>query len=305
MELVGGHYGLEVTGCELFRSLVNDVYEIDAGADRFAFKLYQQSSAERARSADEVAWEQELVRELRRTGFGAPRPVALLNGDSVGQLSAPEGPRPFALTEWVEGGKPSPPWSGDLYRDFGSLIARFHSAAEWFTSERNRRPIDPPAALNQAVEEVVLRLPRVEDQRLVAARAGLATRQLGSLAEADMTWGVRHGDVTLDNVHRVGGDLVLHDFDRSGPGWLAADLTGVRATVHWPAFLDGYLGLRSLSSADLAALPWLRIADLISNLRFHLVDKSLIRGVESRSEGWVERELASLRDTPAPGDLAP
>jgi len=113
----------------------------------------------------------------------------------------------------------------------------------------------------------------------------------------DLTWGVRHGDVTLDNILvGQGGDLGLHDFDRSGAGLLAADLTGVRSTAQWPAFLAGYLEHRPLTRVDLQAIPVLQVAELIANLRFHLVHKVALFGAETRGEGWVERELASLRD---------
>jgi Ser/Thr protein kinase RdoA (MazF antagonist) len=49
--------------------------------------------------------------------------------DSCGELEAPEGSRPFALTEYAEGTKPQPPASDELYRDFGRLIGRFHAAS--------------------------------------------------------------------------------------------------------------------------------------------------------------------------------
>lgn len=296
-ELVGVAYGLEVLNCRLQRSLVNDVYEVTARSGRWALKVYRQTGAARAWSYEEVVWEQELGMALLEQGFGAPRPVRLSNGELVGQLDAPEGPRPYALTEWVEGTKPVPPLTDDLYRRFGQLTAHFHTIAEAHTSTHPRRGSGSFEGLAVAAEQVLAALGAAGDRDLVDERAGAARTALDRLTQSGMTWGVCHGDVTLDNVHVGAAGLVLHDFDLSGPGWLADDLTGAFATPHWPAFEEGYREVRELTLADLEALPWLGITSRILNLRFHLVDKIELRGAESRSEGWVDRELAELRDS--------
>jgi Ser/Thr protein kinase RdoA (MazF antagonist) len=281
--------------CRLQRSLANDVYEVVGAGGRYAFKVYRQSGAARGWSLDEVIWEQELVLALVQQGLDVPRPVRLSNGELVGRLDAPEGLRPYALTEWVEGTKPMPPWTDELYRKFGQLVARFHTLAGALRPTHPRRSTGAVDALAVATEEVLAALPDGEDRGLVRERAATAATHLTRLTQAGITRGVCHGDVTLDNVHVTAAGLVLHDFDLSGPGWLADDLTGVYSTPHWPAFKQGYRELRELSSADVEALPWLGIASRVTNLRFHLVDKVQLRGWESRSEGWVERELAGLR----------
>lgn len=123
--------------------------------------------------------------------------------------------------------------------------------------------------------------------------ADLAERARPHLRAEVSRWGVRHGDISPDNTHRSPDGLVLFDCDQCGPGPLAADLVGVRATDHWTAFAHGYRRVRELPS--LAALPWLEAAGLIKNLEFHLVRRTAYQGTASLAEGWVERELASLR----------
>jgi Ser/Thr protein kinase RdoA (MazF antagonist) len=82
----------------------------------------------------------------------------------------------------------------------------------------------------------------------------LADRARQELSARELSLGIRHGDVTLDNVHRTGAGLVLHDFDLAGPGWLAADLTGVHAAQHWHAFAAGYSAVHALP--DLSIVSW-------------------------------------------------
>lgn len=212
---------------------------------------------------------------------------------SCGELDAPEGPRPFALSEWVEGTKPQPPAGDDLFRDFGSLIGRFHAAGADFRSGHPRRP----ASLSTMLDEPLRAIAPYLDSDHADRVATLAARAREQLSARELAWGIRHGDVTLDNIHRSDRGLVLHDFDLAEPGWLAADLTGVHATGHWHAFADGYTAEHPLP--DLPTIPWLEVCRLIENLRFHLVEKPRYRGLESLAEGWADHALALVGELSA------
>jgi Ser/Thr protein kinase RdoA (MazF antagonist) len=281
--LVGARYGLQARTCVLLRSLVNDVYRIDTADRRYVLKLHRHDGW----SVREVAWEQDLVAHVIGRGVACPAPVPMLDGSLCGELRAPEGTRPFALSEHVEGTKPQLPATDELYRDFGLLIGRFHAAGASFRSSQPRRVFDLTRVLDEPLQALMPHLGGHTDR--VTALAVRAREQLGA---REITWGIRHGDVTLDNIHRTERGLVLHDFDLAGPGWLVADLTGVHATAHWHAFAAGYAAVRALP--DLSALPWLEVCALIGNLRFHLVEKPQYRGLESVAEGWADRDLARI-----------
>lgn len=137
-DLVRRSYGLDVRSCVLVRTLVNDVYEVGAAGQRCVLKVYRAGGW----STDEVCWEQELAVHLGARGVPVAPAVPLSDGRLAGELAAPEGPRPFALTAYVEGEKPRPPLDDELYRDFGELAASFHRAADAFASAYRRRPFD-------------------------------------------------------------------------------------------------------------------------------------------------------------------
>ena len=103
--LVGARCGLAVTGCELVRSLTNDVYRVRTGAGDLACKVYGAGRW----SAAQVAWEQDLAAHLAAAGITGAAPVPLDDGTLVGTLEAPEGTRPFTVTAWAAGRKPRPP----------------------------------------------------------------------------------------------------------------------------------------------------------------------------------------------------
>jgi Ser/Thr protein kinase RdoA (MazF antagonist) len=274
-------YGLAVTGCTLLRSLVNDVYEVTTSDARYILKLYRYDG----RHPDEIRWETGLSAHLVAHGLSTPAIRPLPDGDPVGVLDAPEGPRPFVLQEFVDGTKP--PYEESLYREFGVLVARFHEMADSYVSEFPRRT----AELSHSLDELGPHLASAEENLL----RDLADAVRNNVAQYSPARGIFHGDVSLDNLLVGGNGLVLYDFDLAGVGYRATDFTGVAATPHWKAFKIGYTAHRPISPDDEAAIPYLGVAERISNLRFHLVDKALIRGTESRTEGWADRELTALR----------
>jgi Ser/Thr protein kinase RdoA (MazF antagonist) len=304
-DLLRTSHGLDNADCVLIRSFVNDVYQVKVKTadrtDAYALKVYQSGRW----SPDEVRWELELVGHVAEAGVPVPRIVPLANGAPCGILDAAEGPRVYALTEFVAGRKPEPPFDDALYQEFGALIATFHASTDGFASRHPRRPSDLAMLLDRPIERVsaalidrpddrwlVLELGAEAGSRLTAASAAGLGLGLGSGLE----YGICHGDVSLDNVFLGPDGLSLHDFDSAAPGWRAADLTGVSLTPHFEAFVTGYRAVRPLDDADLAAVPWFAVAGLIENLAFHLIDKPAYRGTESLGEGWVEDGLTELRE---------
>ena len=280
-QALGNHlaevYGLPLTGCTLLRSFVNDVYEVATPDARYVLKLYRAGRWQEA----EIRWETGLSAHLVKSGLTVPQPVSLADGTDVGVLETPEGDRPFALSTYLSGTKPQPPFDDDLYHSFGGLLAAFHDATDDFSSPHPRRRQDFDEPLPPAEENLL--------RDLTAAVRNHLAQYSGAL-----TRGICHGDVTLDNLFVTDDGLALYDFDLSAEGYRAADFTGVASTPHWPAFVAGYTSRRPIPAADLAAIPYLAVAGRISNLRFHLVDKPLIRGTESIGEGWAAAELDAL-----------
>lgn len=293
-DLVHDSYGLDVTSCTLIRSFVNDVYEVATPERRYVLKVYEHGGW----SPDEVAWEQELIAHLASAGVAVAPIVPLRNGEPAGVLDAPEGPRPYAMVEFVEGSKPRRPFTDALYEDYGRLLARLHVAADGFRTTRYRRGSGLELTLDEPLADV---LPVLDpaDQTVVQELGAAARDRITRLAEAGLEWGIRHGDVTLDNVHQTPRGLVIHDFDLAAEGWRAADLAPCLATPFADAFRSGYTEVRELKPVELEALPWLGVVEHIGNLRFHLREKPAWRGTESIGEGWAEDLLKSLRATAA------
>ncbi|WP_158441168.1 phosphotransferase enzyme family protein [Kribbella steppae] len=209
-------YGIDFTGCTLLRSLVNDVYEVTTADARYILKLYRYGG----RHLDGIRWETGLSAHLIANGLSAPAIRPLPDGDPVGLLDAPEGPRPFVLQEFVDGTKP--PYAEELYRDFGVLVAQFHEMADSYVSEFPRRTAD----LSHSLDELRPQLAPAEENLL----QDLADAVRNNLAQYSAERGICHGDVTLDNLLVAGNCLTLYDFDLAGADYRAADFH--RRRVH-------------------------------------------------------------------------
>jgi len=291
LQLVRENYPIEPLDAVLVRPFVNDVYRVTSREGSYALKIYGAGRF----TADEIRWEQQLVRHLVDQSLAVAQTVDLRNGDCVGMLTAPEGVRPYALTDWLPGKKPQPPWTNDLYRRVGTNLARLHQALDSFRSDLPRRPIRSGTEPEQLITALADDPPR---QQFVLEAATAARTELERLAPSGLRWAIRHGDYSLDNVHvDDAGELSVYDFDLAGPGWQVEDLAGALTTDFADTFLAAYTAVRPLSTADLEALPWLGIVAAIDNLHFHLVRKPRTHGTASLAEGWVDRAWRVLEET--------
>jgi Ser/Thr protein kinase RdoA (MazF antagonist) len=76
-------------------------------------------------------------------GVPVPDAVPLADGRLVGIVDAPEGQRPYSLTAFVGSGvKARQPFTAGLYREFGAVIAAFHTAGDSFATTYPRRSFD-------------------------------------------------------------------------------------------------------------------------------------------------------------------
>jgi Ser/Thr protein kinase RdoA (MazF antagonist) len=282
-------YEIAVDSCVLIRSFVNDVYRARAESGDLLVKIYRAGRL----SPAEVDWEARLSRHLAERGIPVPAVQPGIDGELVQVADCAEGPRAVTVTEFARGEKPRPPFDGALYRGFGGAVAQLHEAALDFVTDRPRHSYDLDAVITSTHRIVASgRLDPEDERRVDAAVADLGrARPMITALEP----GIRHGDVTLDNLLLDGDRMIIYDLDLGGPGPLVADLTGVASTPHWPDFLAGYRSVRALGDDQLAALPTLKLAAILAHLAFHVIDKPEFVGTESLAEGWVDQALELLR----------
>lgn len=264
-EVVRSAYALDrVTDAVLLRRFVNDVYLLTDEDCRYIFKVYRPAW----RDIPPILWEVDLLAQLSRQGAPVATAIPRADGRSVTVIQAPEGERYAVLFGYAEGEKPREPFTADLYYRFGHAAGLVHERSADFVSPYPRRPLDLATLLDkplQALEPFLAGRP--DDWTYVVNLARRLRRGITDLAGAGLDWGPCHQDMTLDNVHvTADGRVTFYDFDSGGPGWRSLDFQGIydhamyNRNGHWDAFLAGYSEVRSLSDADLAAIPYFVLA---------------------------------------------
>jgi Ser/Thr protein kinase RdoA (MazF antagonist) len=243
--------------CRLLRRGLHDTYLISSCGERYIARIYRAGS----RSSSDVGYELDLLMHLSQKGVSVSRPIADEEGRLMRLLSAHEGLRPFVVFTYAHGERLS--WDEVDTRLAGRLLAQIHSASADFVTTHMRAAADLEHLVDRPMSAIrPFLVHRRSDWAYLAALASRIRAHLADRAH-DLDWGVCHGDFGAKNVHiDPHGKLTAFDFDRCGLGWRAFDFalimwaaTGRNRPDMWRSFLAAYLEDRSLSTADLAAMP--------------------------------------------------
>jgi Ser/Thr protein kinase RdoA (MazF antagonist) len=281
----------------LLRAYTNDVYRVEVEGERFALKLYGVGWRDDAA----IRWEIDLLHHLARQGVNVAQPVPDRNGEALGEVVLDGERRQAVLFAWADGSKPKAPFTPAMYRRQGMAAATIHLAADGFTSPYARPPLDLDHLIAQPIAFIETIPGNHQAKSTLRSIADDLSAAITSLAEQGLDWGPCHGDLTFDNVHHTAeGKTVWYDFDSGGPGWRAIDLQGWAATMpdrqkDWQAFLAGYQEVRPLNERDIAAAPYLHLAQDVWSVQLDLQHRVIARGPEAISQLLAERcdELVS------------
>lgn len=246
--------------CTLLKSKLNDTYLLRTEHDRYILRVYRAHW----RSLSAIQYELDLLLHLAKKGRGVSFPLARTDGALLGTVYAPEGIRHLALFTYA----PGKPFYGEAMlansRWLGQVIAELHLAAADFTSTHERTPLDVESLLDSPLEALrPLLAHRTQDWEYLVHLAAALRENLTTCIAQGLSRGICHGDLISVNAHMTDNDEVtFFDFDCCGPGWIAYDLSHIRALVTmvqkdqrtWDAFLQGYTDKKMVTEADLAAV---------------------------------------------------
>lgn len=288
-----------VLSCLLVRSYVNDVFKVTTSRSNWVLKVYRRGW----RTAWDARWEAELCSQISAQGIEVALPVAGGDGEAVQVLSTPEGDRAAMLTPWLPGAKPQPPFTPELYRDFGRTAAMFHEATRDFHSTAPGRLLNAGHLIRRPVAKLESSFPdRQEDFARLQKVAEEVTASLDALTPG-LPFGVCHGDLTLDNLHVLpDGSIAFYDFCLSGHGWFALDFAGFHGWVSrdatalpkWQAFQQGYCEVRPISDEEFSAVPYFDIAYQIWDLEHTMHNWSAWSGSWRSADEKVDTMLAEI-----------
>jgi Ser/Thr protein kinase RdoA (MazF antagonist) len=297
-KLVAGSYAVQNPRCILIQKGLNDTYEVRTGGDHTILRIHRPGW----RIEEEIQFELDFIWHLADRSV----PVSFPLPNRVGQYTSPielDGKPTFAtLFSFAAGTRPS--LSLENARLMGVAAAQLHQASDDFSSEHSRFALDTAHLLVEpltALEDYLVNEPEaIYLLRTVVAFLKLDIEEVVS----DLEWGPCHGDLHEHNAHADSdGNLTLFDFDCCGFGWRAYDIAVFKwasrrepnADELWETYLSGYQSVRTLSEADLKAVPIFVMVRHIWLAGVHASNPDVF-GAGVISEGYLKGFLDDVRD---------
>lgn len=255
-------FGFEGVLCKNLNTPTNDVIEVTTPRGHYALKLYNIAS----RKAKDVQWELDLTLHLINNGVPVARPVAG-EGGYLHNFVIDGEDRATVLFEWAAGEKPKA--AQVTYVLLGRAAARIHKAADTFRSDLPRKKYDAATLIDEQLERMEQPLRENGQWQRVF---DLTERLRRIITNPALDYGICHMDLTLDNVHLKGGNLIVFDFDSSGESWRAIEPWGVKklSEDYFRAWLEGYRSVREFSRDDENAVAAFGIVGDIRNVVWKL-----------------------------------
>ncbi len=248
----------------------NSNFLVHAGSGPFILTLY-----EKRVDAGDLPFFLGLMNHLAAAGITCPVAIADRNGNTLRKLAG----RPAALISFLEGvwvRKPQPAHCGQV----GAALAHFHLAAKGFSLTR-------PNALAQPDWRPLFQTCREGADSVLAGLEAEIDQELAGLEQAwpeGLPGGVIHADLFPDNVFFLKNQLSgIIDFYFACNEILAYDVAiCLNAWCFEPdnsfnitkarALLRGYMEVRPMGAAELAALPVLARGSALRFLLTRLFD---------------------------------
>lgn len=274
-----------VADCRLHTRGVNDTYDLRCGTARYVLRCYRAGW----RRLDDIGFELEALLHLQRKGVPVAAPVMRCDGEYVGRIDCPEGPRATVLFTYAEGRLVA---MVEESHHYGCALASIHNATDDFTSSTEHFRLDLRHLLDEPLPLILPFLAaRPTDRDYLAELAGRLRLQIERVG-AGLSVGFCRGDAWGGNAHVLDDTVTFFDFDCCGEGWLSYDLAVFLwdqasgdhpdRSAHCAAILAGYQTQRAIRPADRDAIPLFVLARQIWHMGVHAA------GVDHWGSGWLD-----------------
>lgn len=269
--LVQKNYALtDVESCTLIARGFNDHYLIATKNEKTIFRVYLNNKYY-VDSFDAYQFELDLLEHLHSNGIPVANPLPRDSGELLGYTDTGHGKRAFALFTYVEGVRLSrdsifPTQSFQL----GKTMAQIHLAANSFNTPLKRYRLDQTYLIDEPLKLIEARTKTSgenanTDERLMRAKHIVEKLQplnhyidsLNNINVENDEFGIIHADLHMGNVHFLGNNPKVFDFDHCAYGWRAYDLAIAYylPTAIRDAMIEGYESVRPLSDSERTSLP--------------------------------------------------
>ncbi|MEK3884529.1 phosphotransferase enzyme family protein [Paenibacillus sp. PL2-23] len=279
-QFIQEHYDIpSIMYCRLLMRGMNDTFLVKTPGSKYVFRVYRTPWRSHI---SEIAFEVELIQHLYRNGVAVSYPIQALNSTYIQTFQAPEGIRYGLLFSYAEG-EPLRFETEESAYHYGRSVASLHDKSDMYETKLSRPALDITYLIEEPLGIIQQHMShRMEDYHFIERVGNMISAKLTEVQHG-LDWGICHGDLHGGNAHKTEETITHFDFDICGYGWRAYDLAVFKFAREvemktqseqndtiWNGFLAGYMSIRTLSQADLDAVPYLCAARQIWLMRLTL-----------------------------------
>lgn len=271
LELVNSQYSSlgKASNCKLLRRGFNDSYLVGIGNDWFIFRVYFNHKYY-IDSTDAFKFELDLLAHLYDSGVPVATAKRNDNNELLGFTATVLGERAFALFSYAAGDVITKKTvNSELCFIMGKTTAELHLAANSFQSDYRRYHLDRKYLVDEPLKMIAQQsdkvLRTISEREVKEVEGMISSMQpieelVETIASLDVSgdeFGVIHSDLHLGNIHFVGNQPTIFDFDHCAYGWRAYELAMIEFMPDWQKaeLLKGYESVRPLSKAERDCIP--------------------------------------------------
>jgi Ser/Thr protein kinase RdoA (MazF antagonist) len=262
-------YGLSDTACRLLIRNVSDTYVIENATEKYIFKIYRDAH----RKQEEIKGEVELLTILFEKGAKVSRPIPDKNGQMLQVLNAAEGTRYGVLFSWAQGGIVYTMTDEQLEK-VGREMAVIHNITSSIELRYYRKEYSINTTIIDPIKIIEPAFTGLEEEYAYLKDTAADVIAQYDKFSSNFSYGYCHYDFLPKNFHFTeAGDITFFDFDFSGKGLLANDITSF--FIHYfmevtsgkitaqqgrdafKKFIASYRKMRPLPDEEINAIPYL------------------------------------------------
>ncbi|MDF2686497.1 MAG: hsK1 [Clostridia bacterium] len=272
-------YTQKIRTCRFYYRGIHDTYIVKAGCEIYYFKIYRYGF----RSKEEIQIEIDWLKHLKECGIYATMPIVNMDGEYITEFNTLQGIRYGVLFSSVGTLSFNEVEETDLInKKLGEYLASMHCALDSmeYTSCRSELNIDtfiniPMQHIKDFAKFYTFDLDFLETVAISVKE------KISVLSNEAAQYGICHGDFYSGNIRFNDSNIpVSYDFDFSGYGWRAYDISLYASPFSWgadtvkmqsrekrkTAFLNGYSKIRSISDDEIKSIdlftPFRRIFNI-------------------------------------------
>ena len=295
------HYAFNnAIDCKFYVLGLHDNYVVESGGNKFILRIYRNNW----RSAEEVAFELELLAFLNARTKQVSTLIPTKRGGLAFHIDSPEGERLAALFGYADGDAPGKAIKAGEAELLGAAVANVHNITNTFTTCYKRPVLDIPYLLDDAVLSIKPFL-NVEGCDYLEKLQGKLHDAVPYIGKSSENYGICIGDVNPTNFHiNRNNDITLFDFDQCGYGYRAFEIGKFFSSINntenaqliQTAFIKGYQKVRRLSQEELYSIPYFEIISVIWVMAIHANNVDRL-GYKVLEKPFWDRRLEILKES--------